>query len=170
MKDYSEFIRLPEGFITSIKPILETKTIEVLTSMSKKNQPHVYTLTKENLERLYTRLEKQYKLLIENKDSILKELSTKRENKLKIADITSVGVSVALLLTAFFAPELNFLFVAGLVPAVGTITTTIISRNKFKKDFNDMIETYNYFINNKEEIESLAKADENITSIISVDS
>jgi len=170
MKDYSEFIKEEHGFITSIKPNLETKTIEVMTSMSKKGEPHVYTLTKENIQRLYTRLEKQYKLLIENKDSILNGLESKREMKLKIADFTGIGLSVVLILTAFLAPELNFLFAVGLLPAIGTITSTITIRTKFKKDFNDMIETYNYFINNKEEIESLAKTDENVTSIISVDS
>lgn len=170
MKDYSEFIKEEHGFITSIKPNSETKTIEVMTSMSKKGEPHVYTLTKENLERLYTRLEKQYKLLIENKDSILNQQEAKREKKLKAADIAGVGVSAALLLTAFFAPELNFLFIVCPIPTIGAFTSTFIAKSKFRKDFNDMIETYNYFITNKAEIESLAKTDENITSIISVDS
>ena len=170
MKDYSEFIREQHGFITNIKTNLETKTIEVMTSMSKKGEPHIYELTKENIQKLYTRLEKQYKLLIENKESILNQLEEKRNKKLKIADFTSLGVSAALILTAFFAAELNFLFVVGLLPATGTIISTMIVKSKFKKDFNDMIETYNYFINNKEEIESLAKTDENVTSIISVDS
>lgn len=170
MKDYSEFIKEEHGFITSIKPNLETKTIEVMTSMSKKGEPHVYTLTKENIQRLYTRLEKQYKLLIENKDSILNQLESKREKKLKIADFASVGVSIALLLTAFFAPELNFLFIVSPIPTIGAFTSTFISKSKFRKDFNDMIETYNYFITNKEEIESLAKTDENVTKVITVDS
>ena len=170
MKDYSEFIREVHGFITSIKPNLETKTIEVMTSMSKKGEPHVYELTKENIQKLYGRLEKQYKLLIDNKDLVLEQLQEKREKNLKIADYTGIGVSIALLLTAFFAPELNFLFVVGLLPATGTIISTMIAKSKYKKDFNDMIETYNYFINNREAIEVLAKTDENVTSVISVDS
>jgi len=164
MKDYSEFIGEQHGFITSIKPNLESKTIEVMTSMSKKNQPHVYELNRENVQRLYGRLEKQYKLLIENKDSVLKQLETRREKKLKRVDYTSLGISAALILTAFFATELNLLFVVGLIPGVGTIASTMIARSKFKKDFESMIETYNYFINNKEEIEVLSAMDVNVTN------
>ena len=52
MKDYSEFIRENYGFITSIKPNLETKTIEVYTSKSKKDRPHVYELNRENIKKL----------------------------------------------------------------------------------------------------------------------
>ena len=52
--------------------------------------------------------------------------------------------------------------------SVGTLTTTIILSKKFKKDFEDMIETYNYFLTHKEEIEALAKIDDNITRDITV--
>ena len=168
MKDYSEFIRDDYGFITSINPILETKTIEVYTSKSKKDRPHIYELNRENIKKLYGRLEKQWNLLIENKDLVLKQLQEKRDKKFKIVEIGGISTSVILLLIAFFVPELNILFALGLIPGVGSILSTITARSKFRKSFEEMIETYNYFITHKEEIEALAKTDENVTRDITV--
>lgn len=167
MKDYSEFIRSEYGFITKINPILENKTIEVTTSMSKKGKPHIYELNRENIKKLYGRLERQYKLLIENKDSVLKQLENKREKTFKIVEIGGVTTTIILLLVALLS-EFNILFALGLIPSVGAVTSTLVSRAKFKKDFEDMIETYNYFLTHKEEIEALSKVDDNVTKDITV--
>lgn len=166
MKDYSEFIGDNYGFITSIKPNLKTQTIEVMTSMSKKNQPHVYELTRENIQKLYGKLEKQYRVLIDNKDSILKSIELNNDKKHKIKDIIGLSISGILLLTAFVAPGLDFLFIVGLIPGIGSIASTIISKDKFKKDFESMIETYNYFINHKEELEEMYHSDINISNYL----
>ena len=166
MKDYSEYIGDNYGFIISIKPNLKSQTIEVMTSASKKNQPHVYTLTRENLQKLYGRLEKQYILLIENKDLILKSMELDKEDKYKRKDAICLGVSGILLLIASIASGLDFLFIVGLIPGVGSITSTIISKIKFKKDFESMIDTYNYYINNKEEIEEMYQNDVNVSKYL----
>ena len=166
MKDYSEFIMEKEGFITSIKPIIETKTIAIMTSKSQKGKPHIYELTKENIKKYYGRLEKQYNLLIENKNSILKKLQEKRNKTNKKIAVAGISASAALIITGLLLPEITLLFVLGLIPGPVTLASIIAANQKFTSDFEDMIKTYEYFITHKEEIEKLSKTDPNVISNI----
>jgi hypothetical protein len=92
MKDYSKYIKSEYGFILDVKANMSEGTIEVTTSKTKKGQPLVYTLTKENLEKFYKRLENQYSLLIENKDKIVEDYKNDTKNKFMWIDILSYTI------------------------------------------------------------------------------
>lgn len=160
MKDYSKYIKSEYGFITDIKTNIEENTIEVTTSKSKKGEPHVYVLTKENLEKLYERLENQYKLLINNQFRILEDHKNERKRKTKWIDI--VGFA-GLALTAFvsFVSFIQAMFLLILSSSI-LLGKHFIEKNQENK-FKEELETYKYYIENRKNIESQDKKDNNIT-------
>ena len=161
MKDYSKYIKSEYGFITNIKTNIEENTIEVTTSKSKKGQPHTYVLTKENLEKLYKRLENQYQIIINNQYRILEDY--KKERKIKNTLINIIGYT-GLFLTVI-APLMQHLTQAIILLISSSsilLGNHFIEKNKEKK-FKEELETYDYYIENRKNIESLDKKDNNIT-------
>lgn len=159
MNDYSKYIKSEYGFITDINPIVEENIIEVTTSKTKKGKPHVYELNKENIQKLFSRLEKQYELLIKNKDKILDKMNKEIRTKTKWLEPAGTILFIISLFALFLAtiPSLIGFLLAGTMYFSSEILVA-----KHTKSFKNMIETYQYFIEHRHEIETLAKEDENI--------
>lgn len=171
MKDYSEFIKREAGFIIGINPVVEKGIVEVTTSKTKKGKPHVYRLKKGNIDKFYRRLENQYQLLIENKDEIFNQENKNIMSIFKLVRYVGIGIlviaffiSMIIIVTGnmgLFLPE-----IIGLMVCYGTyrVPNEIM---KFKKQkFNEMIDTYKFYIEHRSEIESLAKVDINVTNAV----
>ena len=160
MKDYSKYIKSEYGFIIDIKTNIEENTIEVTTSKSKKGEPHVYVLTKENLEKLYERLENQYKLLINNQFRILENYQQERKRKTKWIDIVAFA---GLALTAF----VSFVSFTQAILLLIIFSSILLGKHFIEKNqenkFKEELETYKYYIENRKNIESQDKKDNNIT-------
>lgn len=164
MKDYSEFIKNDYGFITSINIDKENNSIEVMTSKSKKGEPHIYNLTKENLNKLYKRLESQYKLLIENSEEIYNNKN--KNKKLLVSAFVTACIITSLILSAVS------LFLTKLLPLLLTVVLSLtcvsvhaITENKQKK-YKEMIDLYKFYLENSKEMEEYIKKDINIQSEI----
>ena len=160
MKDYSKYIKSEYGFITDIKTNIEENTIEVTTSKSKKGEPHIYVLTKENLEKLYERLENQYKLLINNQFRILEDHKNERKRKTKWIDIVGfAGLALTVIVSFVSFIQAMFLLILSSSILLGKHFIEKNQENKFKEE----LETYKYYIENRKNIESQDKKDNNIT-------
>lgn len=163
MKDYSEFMKNEYGFITNINIDKENNCIEVMTSKSKKGEPHIYNLTKENLNKLYKRLENQYKLLIENSEEIYENNKNK---KLLVSTFITACIITSLILSAIS------LFLTKLLPLLLSVVLSLtcisvyeILKNQQKK-YKEMIELYKFYLENSKEMEEYIKKDLNIQSQI----
>lgn len=160
MKDYSKYIKSEYGFIIDIKTNIEENTIEVTTSKSKKGEPHVYVLTKENLEKLYQRLENQYKLLINNQFRILEDHKNERKRKTKWIDIVAfAGLALTAIVSFVSFIQAMFLLILSSSILLGKHFIEKNQENKFKEE----LETYKYYLENRKNIESQDKKDNNIT-------
>lgn len=160
MKDYSKYIKSEYGFITDIKTNIEENTIEVTTSKSKKGEPHIYVLTKENLEKLYERLENQYKLLINNQFRILEDHKNERKRKTKWIDIVGfAGLALTVMVSFVSFIQAMFLLILSSSILLGKHFIEKNQENKFKEE----LETYKYYLENRKKIESQDKKDNNIT-------
>lgn len=160
MKDYSKYIKSEYGFIIDIKTNIEENTIEVTTSKSKKGEPHVYVLTKENLEKLYQRLENQYKLLINNQFRILEDHKNERKRKTKWIDIIAfAGLALTAIVSFVSFIQAMFLLILSSSILLGKHFIEKNQENKFKEE----LETYKYYLENRKNIESQDKKDNNIT-------
>ena len=84
MKDYSNFIN---GFITKYE--IKDNKILIYTPHTKKNEPVVKPLTKDNLKKCEDRLENQYKMIAEHQEEIIKFNNKKVEKYLTIWIIIS---------------------------------------------------------------------------------
>lgn len=166
MKDYSEFIKSEYGFITNIDIDKENNRIEVMTSKSKKGEPHIYCLSKENLDRLYKRLENQYKLLIENSEEIYENNKNNKNKKFLVSTFVTTCIITALILSAvsLFLTKLLPLLLS-IVLSLTCISVYAISENKQKK-YKEMIELYKFYLENSKEMEEYIKEDLNIQSQI----
>jgi len=171
MNDYSKYIKSEYGFITNIETNIENKTIEVTTSKTKKGQPHIYDLNKENIQKLYHRLENQYRILIENKDEILENITKETDKKFSWIFKLGFGILILTLATSIICmftsdlllliPQIiGALFGGGLVYCFNSIVT------KKEKSLNRIISTYKYYLDNRKEMEQKVREDENILSYI----
>lgn len=160
MKDYSKYIKNEYGFILDIKTNIDEKKIEVVTSKTKKGQPLVYELTKENLEKFYKRLETQYSLLIENKDKVFEDYKKDIKNKFFWIDIVSYTI---LFVSALYS-------IVSIIPAlVGFVIGSTVLISKYgvqkhnEKQLENQFEAYEFYIENRKAIEELESKDSNIT-------
>lgn len=160
MKDYSEFIKSEYGFITNIDIDKENNSIKVMTSKSKKGQPHEYELTQEKLEELYQKLKSQYLLLIKNSDEIY--INKNQKNRIIVSIIQTICFIAAFIVAIASALSGTL----ALLPLIAGLVLTIVGTEKILKEkqkkFNEMIATYDYFIKNKYVIEKVSKKDHNI--------
>lgn len=166
MKDYSEFIKSEYGFIRKIEIIDDE--ILITTSKTKKGQPHKYELTKENVQKYFGRLEKQYQMVIDNQDKIKEEKSI----------FSKMGgiILILVMLTAVFGimtvvvPTASSILsgVATVLGSLFAITSvgSLLADKLFQKKFEKAIETYKYFLEHRQELESAVMKDKNITSYI----
>ena len=148
MKDYSQFIPSPYGFITKY----EIKDGKIYIYVSKSNKPNIYPATKESIEYFDSRLETQYKLIVENKKIIEEYLVNKRMNKITPIVLTIVAILTILTFTTGLTGILPWAITAFI--ATGSIISIIgIHKNQIKKCKQEMnaIEIY---LKNREDIEN----------------
>lgn len=164
MKDYSEFIKSEYGFITNIDIDKENNCIKVMTSKSKKGQPHIYVLTKERLDELYERLTNQYKLLIKNSEEIYEKENEGSKTLSSVFQIICISIAMVLCIIALISGKLIPVLLSLGISSI-CIGINKISKNK-QKNFNEMIEMYKFYLENRNEIEEYIKKDLNIQSQI----
>lgn len=157
MKDYSNFIN---GFITKYE--IKDNKILIYTPHTKKNEPVVKPLTKDNLKKCEDRLENQYKMIAEHQEEIIKFNNKKVEKYLTIWIIISsiITTSSFILLGATLIPRLIFGFSLASIFTANCIKE--IKENNLKKE----IKQYIKYMKNRKNIEELAKIDENVTAYL----
>ena len=157
MKDYSNFIN---GFITKYE--IKDNEILIYTPHTKKNEPIIKPLTKENLKKCEVRLENQYKMIAEHQEEIIKF------NNKKIAPLYLLLLVLGGVITIMFFLLLGTTIISRII--LGTyilssiITSCIIELkdNNFRKE----VKRYLKYMKNRENIEELAKIDENVTAYL----
>lgn len=158
MKDYSKYIPNSFGFITKLEIVGDE--VHVWTPESKKGEPHKYPL--EEFARLQKRLEKQYKLIIENKESLKKDY-LKKFNKVLL---TVGGSIVAIMIVAALAisAKYNIPIYALLSAPVTIAAASIITRIQKGNNFDTEMQTYETYLKERKSLEALSKEDKNITN------
>lgn len=157
MKDHSNFIN---GFITKYE--IKDNEILIYTPLTKKNEPVRRPLTKENLKICEARLENQYKMIVEHQEEIIK-FNNKKFRPLYALLLVLGGVTTImafLLLGTTIIPRI----ILGTYILSGIATPYIIDlkNNSFRKE----LKQYLKYMKNRENIEELAKIDENVTAYL----
>lgn len=158
MKDYSKYIPNSFGFITKLEIVGDE--VHVWTPESKRGEPHKYSL--EEFARLQKRLEKQYKLIIENKESLKKDYMKKLNKVL----LTVGGSIVAIMIVAALAisAKYNIPIYALLSAPVTVAAASIITRIQKGNNFDTEMQTYETYLKERKSLEALSKEDKNITN------
>lgn len=157
MKDYSKFIN---GFITNYE--IKDNEILIHTPLTKKNEPIRRPYTKENVKRYEARLEKQYNIIIENQEEIIKFNNKRMSKYLLVWIIISSLMTTAsfILLGATLIPRIILGFsLASIFTAECAIG---IKENNFRKELKQYVK----YMKNRQNIEELAKKDENVTAYL----
>ena len=158
MKNYSNFIN---GFISKYE--IKDGQILIYTPITKKNEPYIMPETKENIDYVESRLEKQYKLIIKNQEEILKYNHTRNFKLLGIyAGITFISMIFLLILlgSSILTTTINGILLSS-VFAFNYIN------NRAEKRFKDEIKQYKRYMEHNKQIEEAAKKDNNITKYLS---
>ena len=161
MKDYSNFIPSSHGFITHYEIVGEE--IHVYTVESKKGEPHKYPLTSDWLKHIETRLENQYRLIIENR-TIVENLTQKKlvdkywPTAIILTIISIIGGLILFTVNTYIA--LFALIGISFIPI--TVTKQIIDNQikQLKQEFD----SYQVYLEDKQKIEQLSEIDPNITN------
>ena len=157
MKDYSKFIN---GFITNYE--IKDNEILIHTPLTKKNEPIRRPYTKENLQKYEARLEKQYNIIIENQEEIIKFNNKRKSKYLTTWIIISSIITTAsfILLGATLIPRLIFGF------SLASIFTANCIKEMKENNFRNELKQYVKYMKNRQNIEELAKKDENVTAYL----
>lgn len=168
MKDYSQYIHKSYGFITHYE--IQNDEILVYTAQTINGEPHRYTLNAGTLHYVEERMKNQYKLLLENREIIKTDFLKQLKEKLLIiyGAVGSVSLGVG---CAFALALMNLLpLLAGAVLPV-TFALGIKSHlKKQSKKFDAQLDTYQIYLNNMEDIETVNKKDGNVVKYLSKES
>jgi len=157
MKDYSNYIK---NFFSHYK--IENGELLVYTPNTKKNEPHRLPLTKENIKKFESKLEKQYQILIDNQDKII-EYEKNRKNfllKVLLLILAPIPIMAVIIYDAFLIP----LIIMASYLSVALIGSYMIKKSidKFRKE----IKQYIRYINNRLDIEKQSEIDKNVTTYL----
>lgn len=157
MKDYSKFIN---GFITNYE--IKDNEILIHTPLTKKNEPIRRPYTKENIQKYEDRLENQYKIIIENQEEIIKFNNKKTGKYLLVWIIISslITTSSFILFGATLISRLIFGF-----SLASVFTASCINEIK-ENNFRNELKQYVKYMKHRQNIEELAKKDENVTAYL----
>lgn len=167
MNDYSGFINNPYGFIRKYKIDQKKGTIEVTTSKSKSNKPHVYEATPERVGQIDSRLGEQQKLINKHSKTI-KSIISKVVRK-KIFPI-SIAVAVLGLIFNCISVFTNLpLFIGNILFAVGSTSVLCTEGilNIWRHRFDKKNKIKEEFAKKSINIEKTMEQDENITRYVS---
>jgi len=161
MKDYSKFIN---GFITNYE--IKDNEILIHTPLTKKNEPIRRPYTKENIKKYEARIENQYNMIIENQEEIIKFNNKRMSKYLAVWGIISsiLTTSSFILLGATLIPRLIFAFCLASVFTGSCIIE--IKENNFRNELKQYVK----YMKNRQNIEELAKKDENVTAYLNQES
>lgn len=165
MRDYSKYIQSSHGFITKYE--IKDGKIYVYTSESKNKEPHIYPANKEWINSIETRLERQYNMLINNKQAIKKDYLKKISNPTRLIFLSLI-ILFLLLGSIISLSNVTILpFLCSLIPSIFGIfiseSIIINKKNKFDEELS-LIETY---VKNKKDIEKVNVKDQNVTNYLS---
>lgn len=157
MKDYSKYLGNSYGFITDIS--LTPSKISITTSKNDQNEPNEYDikLSKYYLERY----EKQYQLIINNKDKIIKG----ETKKYKIYYL--IGLLICLI-PFISLPIITNKILTSIILVIGisTILTGAKEIYNYKQEFNREMQLYKRILENKDKIETAIANDKNVTKYL----
>ena len=155
MKDYSEFIKEIEGYVTGYD--IEAGQLKVHNPKIKRNEPQIYPANLENTRYYDKRMEFQYKKLISEKDEIIKY---KRKGKI-IMNLVCNIILATIISILILLYSLNYIIGIGLF--LLTSGSIALLTKKQEDKFIDDLKQYESYIEKKERIEELEKTDPNIT-------
>lgn len=157
MKDYSNFIK---NFFSYYK--IENGELLVYTPNTKKNEPHRLPLTKENIAKFESKLEKQYQILIDNQDQIIE--CEKKRKKYLLGVLLSVTGPIPIMSLIIYDAFLIPLITMASYLSLALIGSCIIKKTeeKFKRE----IKQYIRYMQNRLDIEELSKTDKNIITYL----
>lgn len=160
MKDYSKYIPSSFGFITKLEIVGEE--IHVWTPENKR-EPHKYPLSE--LPRYQKRLENQYNLIIQNKAVIKEELMNKVGNDVFLTIVAlDAPLALAIAIMTIFESLMCLTLLA--IPAAITILGSLLIK-KVEKNFDEEMNIYELYLQERTKIETLSKNDKNITEHLS---
>ena len=165
MKDYSNFIPTPYGFITKYEIV--GNQILVYTSENKKGKPHVYVATSDTIKYIDERLGNQYKMILKNRQIIKNEFIKKQ-----CGVVAKIGVALSIstmIIGLVLAGTLGWLLPAfmGVIAATLTYGLAMAITEQMEKKFDQKLDIYQDYLNNREKIEEKRKEDENIIRYLS---
>lgn len=158
--NYSEYIKSRYGFVEGYE--VKGEELLVTTPDTKKDKPHKFEATKENTKYFDNRLGNQYRLLINHQEEIVKDKTKKARGKLyPIATVLTIfAIALRILNMPLLYPAILFVSSLSLIG----IGETVIS---FKKQsFRNKMLMYKDYIENRREIEEMAKQDKNIVEYL----
>lgn len=165
MKDYSNFIQTPYGFIKKYEII--DNQLMVYTTESKRGEPHIYTATKENISYIDERLGNQYNMILKNRKIIKKDFMKKKCQPINLAGLFTFGATV--LAGSCVAIELATvmpLILTGLVGSIVLVSAYAITTSMEHK-FDTTMDIYQDYLNQRENIAKKKIEDANVTRYLS---
>lgn len=169
MKDYSNFFKHPEAFITDIDINYENGIMLVTFSDDETN---TYPATKENITRFRKKLEAQYKGVIANPKKVTSDKKTLIIGlvSLSVAVVSAIAYAATSLFPTLY--NLGSIFTPDkLYGILGTdivlATVGITASKKSKSKHLEELETYGYILENMEELEIASESDNNILANVS---
>lgn len=169
MKDYSEFIKGKNeikgaGFVKEY--FIEDGKIFVYTPDTVGTRPNIYEATPEEVKYYEDRLDKQYDLVYENQDKIVKSKKGKARKFIYTTSILIFSFATILLLGDKSIEMLNILSKLGFIAGASTIATGELGLAMYKELFTAKMNTYKEYRVKRQKIEELAKEDQNITKYL----
>lgn len=168
MKDYSNFFKNPHGFILNYT--IENGEILVYTSKSKKGQPHRIPATPENIKEIESKLEKQYKMIIEHQDEIINYIN---DSKTKKHTFSLLVIGILSLICILGGPSIypnisqELYLMTGVGATLSTVIIPIFLMNRSSKKLKVEMKTYEDFIKNMQGMEKQLENDINLTEYLS---
>ena len=165
MKDYSNFIQTPYGFIRKYEIV--DNQLFVYTSENEKGKPHIYTATKENISYIDERLGNQYRLILKNRRIIKDEFMKKKSGVARNIGITLLIISLLIgIITSLGLGWALPMLISGLAGFVFTVSGNAIADHMETK-FDEELDLYQEYLNNREKISVKKDQDTNVTRYLS---
>ena len=159
MKDYSQFFKNPESFITECNIDEENEVISTTFSRKSDNAEFIYPLEKGRLTKLHNKLTNQYQKLIENKNLFFKS-KRRRVNKIRkilLSAVIALGVST----TAAIIFNLGALAIILTFLSLSSLTALICNELN-AHDEVESFKVYEEYLEKTKDLEQTVPQEENI--------
>lgn len=159
MKDYSQFMKNKNSYILGYE--IEGDEVLVYFANTDKTKPNIYPATKEVIEMLDKRMEEQYKILIDNNKTMMKNKFS------KVLILSSIPLLILMVFVLANLGISNSISLYSLIIINGALITGLISKEIISAKNYEQIRTYQRYLESKDILSNSIKKDQNIARYIS---